>query len=331
MEAFVKRQVFYSKKVFFERTLPKAGEILVKVGDLVKPFDILGFTYVSPLSRRLSLAAGSRVSISDGEEVSLGQVVALKPGFWFREKVKAPIAGRAEVTGDEIIIFSSPEKFNLTSGIFAKVAKIVEKRSCLLETEASLVRGVWACGLEVAGEIKVFETSNALKVEDLSVTDLGKILVYPGLVPTVILQKARAMGVAAFVCAAIEESKGCPLNVLVTEGFGAAQMSQKLVEMLRTLAVKTGIVSPERKEFIVPGFKLPGLKADEDVAEVVDLKIGQRVQIVAWPHFGAEAEVLKVLGITTFASGVASESALVKLGADGETLTVAASNILVLV
>lgn len=334
-ETFVKKQVFYRPQVFLEKTLPKEGEILAKEGDLVKPFDILGYTYVSPLQRQLKIPPGSKILVSQGEDVVLGQVLAKKSGFIGGQEFKAPIAGAVSLKDDRIEISSSPEKFNLVSGIEAKVVKVIAKLACLLVTEATYVKGVWAGGQEAVGEVKVIQKGGeVIRQTDLSPSDVGKILIYPGFVPLSILQKAKALGVAGFVCASAEVSlktpEGCPINLLLTEVFGSLRMPSSLFSFFESLTLRTAVISPPRRQLIIPGYRLEKTSEESGFPPIGTIEKGLRVQILVWPHLGEEAQVTEVLGDSTFESGVKTSAVLVKLAATGKTLKVATSNILIL-
>lgn len=333
MEAFVKRKIFYNKRVFLEKTLPKEGELLVKVGDLVKPFNILGYTYLSLNSRDLKLPKGSKVLVADGESVSFDQVIARKKRFIKTDLVRAPFSGIVQIKPDNVVTVHSPaEKFNLVSGIEAKVVKVLEKLSVLLETDAVVVSGVWACGTESVGEIKILDNgSNVLKTKELSADDLGKILIYSGYVPDPVLQKAKTMGVVGFICGSVElTAHSCPINVLATEGFGPATMPKNLRTFLSSLSVRTAVISPGRKCLIIPGLKEEKFPEEGGNPRVYEIKPGMVVQILVWPYFGQEAEVLEIIGSYTFESGIKTDALSVKLLGSGEVVKIATVNVLIL-
>lgn len=333
MEAFVKKKIFYNKRLFLEKTLPKEGEITVKPGDLVRPFDILGYTYISLNKKELKYPLGAKIMVSDGEPVVYDQVLVSKKRVFKSEQVKAPFSGIVKIdSGSKLYLYSPAEKFNLVSGIEAKVVKVIEKLAVLLETEAVIVGGVWSCGVESVGEIKIIENGNhTLNSKDLDAEDLGKILVYFGYVPESVLQKAKTIGVVGFVCASVENaSHTCPINVLATEGFGPAVMSKNLRSFLSSVAVRTAVISPQRKQLIIPGLRDEKFPSEETTPEIREIKSGDLVQILVWPYFGQEAEVLDILGEHTFESGIRTEVISVKLTDSRETVKIPAVNVLIL-
>lgn len=333
MEAFVKRRIFYNKHIFLEKTLPKEGEILVKSGDKVLPFNVLGHTYLSLSSRDVKLPPGTKIMVADGEKVSFDQVLAVKKKFFGKEEVRSPFSGIVQLKPDGVVAVHSPaERFNLVSGIEAKVVKVCDKISVLLETDAVIVRGVFAQGCESVGEVKLIENgSDVLKTKELSADDLGKILVFPGFVPGPVLQKAKTVGVAGIVCGSLESVAGVyPTNILATEGFGPAMMPQSLRNFFSALSVKTAVISPERLSLIIPGLSGEKFPQDEGEAGPVPLKPGASVQILSWPYFGQEAQVVGILGPHTFESGITAEAVSLKLAQTSEKAIMAVANILIL-
>lgn len=334
MEAFLKRQIFYSPMVFLEKTLPKEGEIVVKVGDRVAPFDILAHTYVSLSHKSLRLPPGAKVLVDDGETVAAGQVLARKNRFIGAEVLRAPHSGRVKISEDKmnLKVFSSPERFNLVSGIEAKVAKIVPKLSLLLQAPATLVQGVWGLGPEVVGELQVLEETSRLSLSrGLGPESVGKIIVCPGFVNDIFLQKAKALQVAGVVGAAFENKTDRSfLTVLVTEGFGKAVMPQKLARSLKRAELKTAVISPARRQLIIPDYREPGATLTVNLAESREVAVGDRIQILNWPYFSEEAVVEERLGETLFESGIRAESLRVKRAKNGEVIKIPASNVVLL-
>lgn len=333
MEAFIKKRVFYNKRIFLEKTLPKEGEILVKVGDKVLPFNVLGLTYLSLASKDVAIPRGSKLMVADGEKVSFDQVLSVKKKFLGRQEVRCPFSGVVEVRPDGGVTVHCPvEKFNLVSGIEAKVVKVCEKLSVLLETDAVVVRGIWAVGSESVGEVKYLENGGEiLKTKDLNADDLGKIIIFAGFVSAAVLQKAKAVGVAGIVCGTLESVSGSyPVNIMTTEGFGPARMPASLRQFFSSLPSKTAVLSPQRRSLLIPG--LPGEKFPSEEASTgpVQIKPGATVQILSWPYFGQEARVVNLLGPHAFESGIVAEAVSLKLTPSAEEIIMAAANILIL-
>jgi len=179
------KKVYFTKKAFLERGLPQEGEIVCKVGDTVKPFDILGSTFVSLDKRSWRLSSKEwSIRVADGTSLSSGDILASKKNIlpFKKEVIRMPFSGSVSILVDkdvgQIDISSFPERYNLISGINAKVNKLIEKTSVLLETEAYIVKTASGVGKEVIGEIKtVGNFDTPLLLSQLSSELTGKIVI----------------------------------------------------------------------------------------------------------------------------------------------------------
>lgn len=301
-------------------------------------FDILGHTYVSLSRRRLELEKGAKIMVAEEEEVTSGQVLARGSGLFRPRLFRAPLSGTVHLEGDRsaIEVIGSPERFNLVSGIEAKVVKVVPKLSVLLQTAATIIQGVWGQGGEVVGEIRFRESKDPkaeafLTTKDLGPEDVGKILIFPGFVPTSTLQKAKALGAVAVVCAGVEAAlPEMSLPILVTEGFGLSLMTSRLIESFRAAVLKTAVVSVARRQVIMPNYQEAGLASAANFSESREVKVGDQIQILTWPYFSEEAITLRSLGAIRFESGIKAESWLVKRSKNGEEVKIPADNLLIL-
>lgn len=334
MEVFVKRQIFYALRVFLEKTLPKRGEILVRTGEAVKPFTVLGHTYLSLFKKRWPLRKGSLVVVGDGAAVAAGEVLAKKSSLMQQELIKSSLSGTARVYEEEgfIEVSSSPERFNLISGIEAKVVKILPRLSVLLQTQATVLQGVWASGPEVVGELSFLDLEeNIARTKDLTPEDTGKIVVFPNFVTLGVLQKAKALGLAGLVCAGVEKnSVGEMLPVLTTEGFGPGRMPEKTIRSLKNMGLKTAVISPPRRQLIVPGYQEEDSPLVVSRSEKRELKIGDRVQVLSWPYFPEEGIVNSVFEEIEFESGIKAPGVVVKRIKNSEEVKIPINNILIL-
>lgn len=306
---------------------------MVKPGDLVKSFDVLGNTFLSRTSKEFNLPPGAKVLVQDGEAVAYDQILAKKVGFLRSLKFRAPFAGTVRLESNTFVrLISPPEKFNLISGIEARVVKVVEKLSVLLETEAIIVEGVWGAGEESVGELKVIDNGTGLlTTKDLGADDLGKIIIFFGFVSEGVLQKAKTVGAAGIICASLQKlDQSYPLTVLATEGFGPTSMPRKLREHLLSFSLRTGVISPVRRQLIVPGLKDENLPSTELIGSKKEILPGSLVQVLVWPYFGQEGEVVEVLQESTFGSGIRAPSLSIRLLTTHDLITVPSVNVLIL-
>lgn len=333
------KRVFYAKNAFLERSLPGEGRISVKVGDRVKPFDVLAtsFLSLSKKSWRLSLKEW-RVLVSDGDSRGSGDLIAKKKSLipLKTEGLKMPFDGSVNLSSEKsflkIAARSNPERFNLISGIEAVISKIIDKNSLLLSTEAYLVAGAVSSGREIIGEIRtVGNFDSPLLLSDLEPGLAGKIVVAGSYVSPDALSKAQALGVGAVVAGGVSpQGMRTGLPVLATEGFGRIPMNKKVWDFLFAAQLKTAVVVPFRRQVIVPFRGGDEFKLGENREPVGELKEGSCVQIFSWPYFGYPGVVAKLSSAAKkFPSGIEDLSAGVSLPS-GETLDVPVSNLAIL-
>lgn len=330
------QKIFYQDQVFFERVLPSEGEISCRVGDRVRPFDVLGSTFVSGEKRSWRISARDwDVLATDGQALNSGDVLARKRGWPFlkNEVLKMPFSGSVAIFVENDItridIASFPEKHNLVAGIEGRVDKIVEKRSVLLETKAYLISGVFGSGREVFGEIKVVGSFNSpLLLSQLTADLSGKVIVGGSYASTEVINKAQALGALAIVMGGLSlPSVRNTFPLLATEGFGRIPMNKDLWQFLGNRQLKTAVVVPTRRQMIVPGpevEKRPSLRSLPQGR----LRRGALVQVFVWPNFGHSGRVAE-LGATSsiLPSGIKDYLAKVKLDDTGEIIEVPVSNL----
>lgn len=330
------KKVYFTKKAFFERGLPQEGEIVCKVGDIVKPFDILGSTFVSLDKRSWRLSSKEwSIKVADGTSLNSGDILAAKKNILpsKKEVIRMPFSGSVSILVDKdvgrIDTSSFPERYNLISGITAKVNKIIEKSSVLLETEAYIVKVASGVGREVIGEIKTvgaFDTP--LLLSQLSPELTGKIVIGGSFASNEVINKAQALGVSALVVGGISPlSQRVNFTVLLTEGFGRIPISKKVWNYLQTAQLKTAVAVPARRALIIPAEFGDDNNIGDSDQFVGALEVGSYVQIFVWPNFGFYGEVAEVgAGPVKLPSGI--EDILVKVKLEtGEIVEVPVSNV----
>ncbi len=330
------KKVYFTKKAFFERGLPQEGEIVCKVGDTVKPFDILGSTFVSIDKRSWRLSSKEwSIKVADGTSLSSSDILASKKNiFSFKsEVIRMPFSGSVSILIDKdvarIDISSFPERYNLISGITAKVSKIIEKNSVLLETEAYIVKAVSGMGREVIGELKIvgnFDTP--LLLSQLSPDLTGKIVIGGSYASNEVINKAQALSVSALVVGGISPlTQRVNFTILQTEGFGKIPINKKVWDYLQTAQLKTAIVVPSRRALIIPA-EFGDYNNIGDCDQFVSaLKVGSYVQIFTWPNFGFYGEVSEIgTKEIKLPSGIKDILVKVKLNG-GEVVEVPISNV----
>lgn len=309
------------------RELPIAGDILVKVGDSVSREQIVARAYLEGELRLVRVAeelgitpkeihAALRVSV--GASVIEGEVVAEVRGLWglLRTTVSSPITGTLEFISDStghIGIRAAPRKLELSAYLTGRVVGIEGQRAVVIESEASFVQGIFGVGGERIGRVRLLDMQPNMVVteEDVPASVAGAILI-GGHSPTIqALHKACAAGAVGFVTGSINDrvlseyvgrdigvavtgDENIPMTLIVTEGFGALPMGERVWEIMGAIRgqfaslngatqVRAGAVRPE----IVS--EVPN---DVTTSQVVSslggggLRQGSRVRLIRIPFFG---------------------------------------------
>lgn len=343
------KKVDFTPVTYLERQLPVPGEIRVKRGEEVEPFTTVGEALLGLREKRVNLAQFLGVKGGEiekyltrnvGEGFRGGEILAKKRG-WLGLELKiltAPFNGvlkRVDKEKGEIELSTVPEKFKLTAGASGKVVNLVAGRAVLLQISAVQVRGVWAGGSDVEGELTVLASfDEALSLSKIDSNLKGKIVVGGSFVSPEVLRKAAAVGARGVVCGGTnvlpeDFLTNASFCLLLTEGFGAIPMLESTWHYLKSVEARTAILLPERRSLLVPE-KLPP-QAGQTERDFKQLAVNDRVQIFSWPYFGRVGVVVGLAAEKTFPSGVAAPAVSVNLPGEAEPVEVPLRNVGVLV
>jgi hypothetical protein len=316
-----------------ERRLPLKGEVLVKKGQLVNGEVIVARTSLPGNVTTVNAAGLLGVPAEDitmmmtkkvGDHVKKDEPFAHSKGFFglFKSVVKSPIDGTiesaSEITG-QVILREAPKPVEVSAYVDGIVTEIFPEEGVLVETEASLVQGIFGIGGETRGVIKVVAKSpdEPLTAKDITEDCKEMIIIGGSIVDEPALKRARAVGAKGVVVGGIEDStlqkflgydigiaitgsEKCGISVMVTEGFGEMRMAEHTFKLISTLAgkmasmngatqIRAGVIRPE---LIVP------LDTKKESAQVESKKklegglvIGSMVRIIREPNFGMIGKV----------------------------------------
>jgi len=309
-----------------QRRLPLPGETLAVKGQHVRGDDIVARTALPGNVTTVNVGGLLGVPPEDvpslmikqaGEPVRKDEVIALSKGFFglFKSEVKSPVDGTIEnvssVTG-QVIMREPPQPVQVDAYVEGVVSEVIPREGVVVETEASLVQGIFGVGGEVRGTLRTIVDSpdKVVTAADIPAECRGQILIGGSLVRYDAIEVAVARGAKAIVVGGIEdatlrkflgydigvaitgsENKG--LTVIATEGFGQMRMAQRTFDLLRSLEgkmasangatqIRAGVIRPE---VIVPA---PDGKKEEVRQSQVEggLALGVLVRIIRQPHFG---------------------------------------------
>jgi hypothetical protein len=266
-----------------ERRLPLPGEVLVRAGQRVDPSDVVAATTIPGEGVRIDVAAdlglppnavGRRLRVSPGQPVEAGEVIATRGGVGSRE-ARTHVAGTFtsyDPTSGLATVTTPNEPVSVQAHLKGIVTDLIPYYGAVIETPATLIRGIFGVGGEQHGVLKVLATGPEERlIPDMVDARVAYSIVLNGADVTadalrrmvdlgsrgLITGSIRASELASFLGyggtqairlgAATRGSNGWtfpPPNpyapspvprdfvLVIVEGFGSAPMSQRVFEIL---------------------------------------------------------------------------------------------------
>ena len=360
-------EVSARKKIRKVRELPLPGRALVKVGDRVEvdtpvlAAELPGTIDIIRVADRLGLEperalAGLKVKIGDRVEQK-ALLCEVKSFFGlFTSSVHSPSAGTVEFLTESnahLGIRHPPIPFSVEAYIQGTIVEVEEKKSVTIETEGAMIQGIFGVGGERFGIVHVLNVPPDQEVGPAALTAAGelrgKILIGGRSFTNQALQDAARAGAVAVITGSIDAQtlrqfvgheigvsitgdENVPLSLIVTEGFGALPISERIVALAKTLEGKRGSLSGAtqvRAGALRPELIVPNLDAAVDVAHESEniLDVGRKVRVIRVPYFGSFGTVSELPhSPEKVESGAVVRVARLKLD-DGRAVTVPRANV----
>jgi hypothetical protein len=314
------------------RMLSLPGSVLVAAGETVRAnqavarAELPGKVYSLNLANQLGVAPDeiSEYLIKKaGDPVRKDEILAEnKPLIkWLKTEVLSPIAGVVEsvstVTG-QVLLREPPRVLELLGYVDGHIVEVIPQQGVVVETDCSLVQGIFGIGGETRGEIMiaVMSPDEALTPRHLTTDMKGKVIVGGSFASSDALARAKEVGVAGLVIGGIHDKDlrallGYDLGVaitgteqvgfilILTEGFGSIPMAEKTFALLLAHAgqqasisgatqIRAGVIRPE---IIIPKDGAAGAHSAVTVPQREGIRIGDQVRIIRDPLFGKIGEV----------------------------------------
>ena len=314
------------------RMLSLPGSVLVTTGENVRAnqavarAELPGKVYPLNLANQLGVAPDeiSEYLIKKaGDPVQKDEILAEnKPLIkWFKTEILSPITGVVEsvstVTG-QVLLREPPRVLELLGYIDGLIVEVIPHQGVVVETNCSLVQGIFGIGGETWGEIVIAVTSpdEVLTPRHLTANMKGKVVVGGSFISSDALARAKDAGVAGLVIGGIHDKDlrallGYDLGVaitgteqvgftlILTEGFGTIPMAGKTFNLLSAHAgqqasisgatqIRAGVIRPE---IIIPKGGTSDGRGTATVPEREGIRIGDQVRIIRDPLFGRIGEV----------------------------------------
>ena len=315
------------------RMLSLPGNVLVKTGETVSAnqavarAELPGKVYPLNLANQMGVAPDEiheYLIKKAGDPVRKDEVLAEnKPLIkWLKTEVRSPITGVVEsastVTG-QVLLREPPRVLELLGYVDGHIVEVIPQQGVVVETDCSLVQGIFGIGGETKGEIVMAVTSpdEGLTPRHLTANMKGKVVVGGSFISSDALARAQEVGVACVVIGGIHDKDlrallGYDLGVaitgteqvgftlILTEGFGSIPMAGKTFALLSAHAgqqasisgatqIRAGVIRPEiiipRKAGVLGGHGVAAMQQREGI------RLGDQVRIIRDPLFGKIGEV----------------------------------------
>jgi hypothetical protein len=348
------------------RRLPIKGEVMVPVGAMVEPDDVVaeaklpGVLQTIKLAEKLGVEAKEArgfFQLKEGDPVEKGQVVAETKGLFgmFKSTVQADYSGTVEsisdVTGN-ILVREPSIPVSVRAYIKGVIAEVIPEEGVIVEARGAMVQGIFGVGGERTGTIRVAVSGpdQVLDAKDIQDGDAGKILVGGSGLTAAAITRAGEVGASGIIAGGIKDSdlisclgydigvaitgqEQIPLTIMVTEGFGFLNMAERTFKLLQALEGRVASINGAtqiRAGVIRPEIIAPSDEIRSDAPardEALELALGTPIRVIREPYFGRIGSVTELPSqLVVVDSGTEVRVLKAKLES-GEEVTVPRANV----
>ena len=248
------------------RILPLKGDVVVNVGDVVEPDDVVARTHLPGDVVPVNVANKLGIPPEDiefvmlkkeGDAVKKDELIAMKKSFikFFNSPCPSSIDGTVEsishVTG-QVLLRGAPRPVEVKAYLRGKITETIPNEGVVVSCRGSFVQGIFGIGGETSGELimAVDNASVVLTEEFITEAMAGKIIVGGSRVTADALEKAISVGAKGIVAGGFDdkdlrdflgydigvattgsEDKG--ITLVVTEGFGEIAMAHQTFDLFK--------------------------------------------------------------------------------------------------
>ena len=309
-------KILKNTKILKERRLPLKGNINCKIGDKVGNSTIVASTFIPGnihmvnVINQLNIDAQSikdYLTVKIDDRIKKDDIIAENKGLFgfFKTQVKSPIEGKisniSSTTGQ--IMISEPDiPIEIDAYIDGEIIEIIDDEGVILKSNGSLIQGIIGVGGEKNGEL-VFLEDNPDEYE-------GKIVVIKESINKTQYDTYSGKGAIGIVAGgfdyqslsdilgyrlgvAITGTESIPTTLMVTEGFGDVEMSDKTYSILKNhvgkkasingaTQIRAGVIRPE---VIVTLPDQSDIHQDFNENDLI-IKENSKVRVIRDPYFG---------------------------------------------
>ncbi len=309
MLAPVVTKVLNSKEVLIERVMPVPGQLIVTENATVVPFDHIGVCNFSQKLLKLPKHFRPAHFKKPGQFYYTNNLL----GKNRRSVISAPYNGHLYAMPDGDFEFrEDPKKYTLLSGVWGKVAKIVDKNAVLIKADTKDINLVAATKSYFAGELVVFPNPSHLLEKFYlegfaSGASDGKIIYVGNHVSLSLLKDAVKYGVGGIVAGSADTetyrfavSSGVSFGIF--GGFGDIATPDEVYTILNNVPNRYVFFQGERNLLRIP------MPPEQEVSSIepnnpkiiAEVEKGMRVLVLQRPYFGKSGVVDRVAESSIF-------------------------------
>lgn len=318
-----------------ERSLPVAGEVMVKLNQKVSPTDIIAEAawarehVLVDVARMLNTSpnmADRLIRVNEGEKVSANAEIAVRKGI-FPRSIRAPRAGRVVLAGGgQVLLETGETSVEIKAGLPGIVVQVIPNRGVVIRTVGALIQGTWGNGRIATGMMLNLteRPDDVLDPSRLDVSLRGSIILAGLLKDSDTLHAAAELPVRGLILSSISPAllpaaQQMRFPIVAIDGYGHYPMNTAAYKLLASNAKREVTINAEtfnrytgaRPEIIIP---LPVSQEPPLPNDVAQLELGQTVRLRRAPHAGKIGTLTKLpAGLVTFPSGLRATAAEVKL------------------
>jgi len=319
-------------KIRRNRVLPVAGTVLVRVGQKVAPGEILAETLIptkhvivdvlNALGLKNADEAESLIDRQVGDLVDKHDIIA-ETGGLFSRVIRAPMPGKIiSIKNGQVLLEVESRKVVVQSGYSGQVVEILNDRGAVIETNGTLIQGVWGNGLIGFGPF-IVDTQvigQELTPSSLSLNTRGTVLAASWCEQEESLNLAGSLPIAGLVLGSMSPRLiPCALKqnypILLLEGFGRIAINDQAKNVLLASAQKEmslNAVKWDHYSGIRPEISIALQANGAPEKESAELAEGQKVRVHS-SFFAGKTGVLTAInaGKTTLPNGLRTATASV--------------------
>ena len=334
-------------KIRRNRVLPVAGTVLVRVGQKVTPGEILAETLIPTkhmivdvfhaLAIKTAEEAEKLIDRQVGDLVDKHDIIA-ETGGLFSRVIRAPMPGKIiSIKNGQVLLEVESRKVVVQSGFAGQVVEILNDRGAVIETNGTLIQGVWGNGLIGFGPFIVDAQTidQELTPASLGINSRGTILAAAWCEQEESLFTAGSMPIAGLVLGSmsprlIPSALKQNYPILLLEGFGRIAINDQARALLLASSHKEmslNAVKWDHYSGFRPEISIALQASGTPETESAEFAQGQKVRVHS-SSFAGSTGVLTAInpGKTTLPNGLRTATASV-LFTNNEKTVVPFSNI----